>query len=89
MTLEVTKQEKEEVRVSKEYDEPDNNSEINFDIMPVEDIARKLSYACSYIERFEEVIESTVMDDELHKYLVDGAMLTCTQATTEPFSIKM
>lgn len=52
ITLEVRKQEKEEVRASKEYDEPDNNSEINFDIMPVEDIARKLSYACSYSNWF-------------------------------------
>lgn len=38
-------------------------------------------------ERFVELMESAQMDDDLHKYLVNGAVLTCTQVTTDPFSI--
>ncbi len=35
--------------------------------------------------RFEELMKKSDESDALHQYLVDGALLTCTQATLEDF----
>lgn len=38
-------------------------------------------------EEFKKHMESYDEEDDLHKYLVNGAKLTCTQVTYEPFKI--
>ena len=37
-------------------------------------------------ERFEELMKNYIEEDKYHQYLVDGAVLRCTAATTDDFT---
>ena len=37
-------------------------------------------------EKFEELMRNYIEEDKYHQYLVDGAVLRCTAATTDDFT---